>query len=220
MASTIVGLTPGVGANVGFDQVTLPDGTTSAKVQAIKLVVGGESDAIGWVSGREVDGTTDEATFYVEQRGHHFEFTPTITVTAGAYVDGDNIGGLISVTTANKASGGGVRIDSVTIIDKENTPIKPEMDVLFLKDSISAPTDADPFDPSDTDLAKARHVFRVLDTDYSEFANNAVASLSPVGGLIIPALTATTLYVVLIARAGFTFTGTDNLAMTICGTKL
>lgn len=217
MASTTIAVTPGSGDAVTFDGVTLPDGSTTGKAQGVKVLVGGEGDALGWQGGREVDGTTDEAAAWVEQRPHVAETSSTPTISTSAYTAGDAVGSVISITSAAKATGGGVRIDSVTVIDKDAE--SPEFDLLFFSDSIAAVTDNVAFDPSDADLAKCRGGVQILSTDWSVLTDNAVASLIDVNHTI-PVLVGTTLYMVVVIRSADTFTSTSDLTFVVGYTKL
>lgn len=216
MASTTVAVTPGTGADVGFDDVTMPDGSTAASVQAVKQAVGGEGEA-SWVSGRLVDGETDEAAAFVEQRGDVAEAIITPTLTALTYTAGEAMGAVWSISNAAKAAGGGVRIDSLFVIDLDSE--SADLDVMLFRDSIAAVTDSAVFDPSDADLAKFRGSVSIAAADWKVLNDNAAASKANIG-LVIPSLVGTTLYGVLVSRSGDTYTGTGDVTIVVGFTRL
>lgn len=216
MATTTVEVTPGVGAEILFDSVTGP-GSVIGLSQIIKILAGGDGDALGYLGGALVDGTTDEVAVYTRERPDVREYTATLAIDTTAYAAGDQFGELQTITNAAKATGGGLRIDGVTVVDRDGE--SPEFDILFFNDSIGASTDNSPFDPSDADLLKYRGGVSVLASDWSLFADNAVCNLADVG-VTIPTLVGTSLYAVLVIRTADTFTASTDIFIQIAYTRL
>lgn len=217
MTTGTIDVTPGAGEQILFDKGVTGPGAAQGDLQIIKLALGGDNAYEGYQGGRSVDGTTDVASAWVENRPDVDEYTVTLTIDTSAYIAGDLFGELQTITGAAKAVGGGVRIDGITVVD--NDAEAPEFDILFFNDSITAGSDNSPFDPSDADLIKFRGGVSILSADWSTFTDNAVAYL-PNLNMIIPALVSADLYFVLVIRTGDTFTAATDIFVQVAYTRL
>jgi hypothetical protein len=217
MAAGSISVTPGIGDEVAFDKGLSLPGAVFADAQLVKKAVGGDGDFLGYQSGRSVDGTTDEAASFTEDRPDVYEFTSTLTIDTAAYSTGDQIGGLLTITDAAKATGGGVRVDHVTIIDQDAEA--PLLDIVFFNDSITAPGNNVAFDLSDTDILKSRGVVPIATGDWTSFVDNAIVCKRDLN-LVIPALIATSLYAILVIRTADTFTAATDISVAIAYTRL
>lgn len=218
MAASSIAVTPGSGAIVGFDDATLPGGGGATSQQVIKIVGGGSSDAEGYVSGRTVDGETDEIAIFVEQRPDLIRHVSSFATSASPdYAAGDSIGAGGTITSAAKATGGGLVINNLSFVNDAAQNF--ELDVIFFRDSITAPTDNVAWAPSEVDLLKICGGITVLDTDWRSYGTRSVAALNDIN-LVIPSLVATTLSYVVIAQGAFNFAGTSDLTMIVSATRV
>lgn len=217
MTTGTIDVTPGTGEQILFDKGVTGPGAAVGDLQIIKLGLGGDNAYEGYQSGRAVDGTTDEAAAWVEDRPDVDEFTTTLSIDTSLYAAGDLFGELQQITGASKAVGGGVRIDGITVVDKDSEA--PEFDILFFNDSITAGTDNAVFAPSDADLIKFRAGVSILAADWSTFSTNSVAYL-PNLGMVVPELVSADLYFVVVIRSGETFTAATDIFIQVAYTRL
>ena len=134
--------------------------------------------------------------------------TPVISLTA--YVTGDNIGGLMTLTEAVKHPGHGGSIRSVSLIDK--LAISAAIDVLVFdkNPSNSSFTDNDAAVVSDLDVVNLVAVFPL--STYVTLAGNSVASADTRDVPFI-VFGGQSLFAAMIIRAGATFTTADALQL-------
>ncbi len=218
MATGTIDVTPGSGEQIAFDKgVTLP-GSVQGDLQLIKQVMGGDNDYTGYHSGRLVDGTTDESAAFVQERPELGRHASSLSVdTTPDYSSGDAITTGGSITTAVRATGGGLRIDGLIVVD--GAAQAQPLDIVFFRDSISAPTNNSAFAPSLADLQKACGGISVLAADYATYGTRSLVSLTDVG-LVIPSLVATTLYYQVIAKGTINFAASTDLMIIVHYTKL
>ena len=141
--------------------------------------------------------------------------TPVISLTA--YVTGDNIGGLMTLTEAVKHPGHGGSIRSVSLIDK--LAISALIDVLVFdkNPSNSIFTDNAAAVVSDLDVVNLVSVFQLV--NWVTLAGNSVVSLNTVitgrEGPSVPFIVfgGQSLFAAMIIRAGATYTTTDALKL-------
>lgn len=133
-----------------------------------------------------------------------FNVASAITTSGAGYILGDCIGGIISLTTVNYASGRPVKLKSVCIKDKGGAA--PAMHIEFYK---STPTGGTYTDNSavvrgTTDSANRVGTVNVLAADYLTDITETTATFSGIDHQM--SVNATTLFVLLIAQASFTET--------------
>jgi hypothetical protein len=218
MSASSISVTPGSGAIVGVDDATLPGAAGATSQQVIKILGGGATDAEGYVSGRTVDGETDEIAIFVEQRPDLIRHASTFATSATPdYTAGDSIGAGGTISSAAKATGGGLIINNISFVNDAAQNF--ELDVVFFRDSITAPTDNTAWAPSEADLLKICGGITVLDTDWRSYGARSVAALNDID-LVIPSLVATTLSYVVIAQGAFNFASTSDLTMIVSATRI
>lgn len=135
----------------------------------------------------------------------------TPTITAGAYADGDNLGGLQTLTSAARTTGGLAILESIVITDKANQ--QAEMTILFFdSDPTGAGTDLDNNDPFaiTTALSKVIGHVDIVVGNYTEVDSKAVATLPGIN-LGLPASGSANLYAAAIVRGAPTFASTTDL---------
>lgn len=199
MADTVE-ITPGTGAVIGTDEVTI--GGTLQQVQRVKLVDGtdGGTDLLPGSAGRGLA---------VEPRARKVRLSVTPTISTSAYTAKDNVGGLMTFTGAARTSGGSCRIDAVQVVDQDRE--MADLDLVLFDRTITVPTDNAIFDPTDAELAYCVGWVPITGGHYADFNDNAVASVHPVG--IETVLNGTDLFGVLVARESITYTSTADLTV-------
>ena len=143
------------------------------------------------------------------------EITQTPTITAGAYTAGDALGGLLTFANAVRAAGRGAVITKIVITDKtaQGAQLAP-IDLVLFNQTFTPTADNAPFDPSNADLANSIGFIDIAATDYSDFANNAVAAKT--SGLRMPfpiVLVGTSLFGQMVVRDAPTYAATDDLTI-------
>lgn len=137
--------------------------------------------------------------------------TPTVSTTP-AYSAGDNIGGLISLTSAVRYAAGGGTITSVVISDKAKQ--SAAIDVVFFTANPGSTTFTDngALAVNAADLVSIVGVISV--TSWSAFSANSVGSAL---GQSLPFVLAsgTTLYAALVARGTPTYASTSDIQITV-----
>lgn len=160
------------------------------------------------------DGSTGQAiamlgTFEILTQRPFSSFAIPVLTTV-AHANGDAVGGVLvfeGVTTSETVLG--ITVDSVVIIDKAG--VEPDLDLVLFRNAVSAPTDADPFDPSALDIEYYLGHVPIRATDWTSFVANGGATVRDVG--LNTVLTGQDLYGVLVARETYTPTGTDDLTV-------
>ena len=103
---------------------------------------------------------------------HGITITQTPTITAGAYVAGDAVGGLLTFADAARLTGGGGVIKDVLIIDDAGVSVELE---LWLFDQIfTAIADNAAWAPTEADLENLVTVISTVDIDYFDASNHTV----------------------------------------------
>ena len=103
------------------------------------------------------------------------EIVQTPTITAGIYVAGDAVGGLLTFAQAASVYKGDGRIVKLVIIDDG---MQDAILNLMLFDRTFTPTaDQDAWAPSDADLQHCLGAIHVVAADYEDGADNSVATV-------------------------------------------
>jgi len=202
MAADTVEITPGTGAVVGTDEVTI--GGTPQHVQRVKLVDGTDG-------GTELLPGTAARGLSVDPRLKVVRLSATPTISTTAYAAKDAVGGLMTFSNAVRASGGVGRIEAVQIADKD-AELAP-LDLVLFDRSITAPTDNATFDPTDTEIGYCVAVVPIGGGHYADFNVNAVAHVGPIGVEFVA--NGTDLFGVLVSRGTPTYTSTSDLTVTL-----
>ncbi len=136
----------------------------------------------------------------------------TPTVTNGAYVTGNVVGGLLTLTSVVAAAGGQAIVQSVTAAFKSG--VVPALDVFLFNDNPnnSTFTDNAAVATNVLDLGKVRGTIHVSDFSLAAAATNSVGQAQQQGIPVV--LVGTSLYAVVVARSGFTATSTSDLIIT------
>lgn len=129
--------------------------------------------------------------------------TATTTVTAGAYTDGDQIGGSLDFPNAVRASGGAGVIHRVHALFRSNAALTG-IQVVFFDRAYTPAGDNNAWNPSDADMSNylgSIYLGDLINTDVAAvWTNNQVvapglANVPPAGKIEIPyVLAGTTLY--------------------------
>lgn len=218
MTASSIDVTPGSGAIIGVDDSTLPGAFSATSQQVIKLLGGGETDAIGYVSGRLIDGTSDEIAIFAELRPDLIRHESSITTSATPdYTAGDAIGTGGSISSAVKSTGGGLVINNIVLVNDAAQNF--ELDVVFFRDTVAATVDNAAWAPSESDLINVCGGVTVLDDDWRSYGGRSIAVLSDIN-LVIPSLVATTLYFAVVAQGAFNFASTSDLTMIVSATRV
>lgn len=218
MSASSIDVTPGSGASVGFDDATLPGAGSAKSLQVVKITTGGSGDADGYLTGRLVDGETDEIALAVEQRPDLIRHVSSFATSASPdYTAGDAIGTGGSITSAAKATGGGLIINNLSFVNDAAQNF--ELDVVFFRDSITATVDNTAWAPTEADLLKMCGGVTVKSSDWRSFGARSIAYLNDIDQ-VVPSLVATTLYYVVIAQGAFNFAGTTDLTMIVSATRV
>ncbi len=141
-------------------------------------------------------------------------FTQALTVTAGAYAANDNVGGKITLTSAARASGGTVRLNSITIADHDNQ--KAEMDFTFFNadPTSSTLTNDAAVSVHDDDANKVVGSFTISPAHYYDLGACAVGNIQDINKLMT-AVGSANLYCAVTTRGTPTFTATDHVNLII-----
>lgn len=195
-----VAITAGSGTSVATDDVG------GVHYQRFKLDVGGNGATI------PLEGDSTLAALPTNPRFKRVRVAVTPTISTSIYAAKDAVGGIMSFTSAVRASGGSGLLRQVTILDKGQQMAGLDL-VLFTATIAGTVTDNAAFDPTDADLANiVGHVTFTATTDYKDFNDNSVSSKT----VEIPFLcAATTLFGALVARGTPTYVSTSDLTVTL-----
>jgi hypothetical protein len=218
MTASSIDVTPGSGAEIGVDDATIPGGSSATSQQVIKVLGGGAGDAEGYLSGRTVDGESDEIALFTEQRPDLIRHASSFSTSATPdYTAGDAIGAGGTITSAAKVTGGGLIINNIVLVNDAAQNF--ELDIVFFRDSITAPTDNAAWAPTEADLLKVCGGITVLDSDWRSYGARSIAVLNDID-LVIPSLVATTLSYAVIAQGAFNFASTTDLTLIVSATRI
>lgn len=158
--------------------------------------------------------STNDASGAHVQRVHStleaIRITQTPTISTTIYAAKDAIGGLLTFANAARFTGGSGRVEVVTLYDRD--PERADIDLVLFDTTITAPTDNAVFDPTDTELLTCVGVVPIGSGNYSDFNDNAVATVTPSLHYV---LTGTSLFGVLVARGTPTYTATNDIVVSL-----
>lgn len=197
----------GVTANstvIATDNVT-PSGTTRAmQVQFVKIM-DGTNGGTNVVPGSSARGLS------VDPRPKRASVSATPTISTGAYVKKDAIGGRMTFAVTRSAAAGSVMLESVELLDKGQRMRDIDL-VLFTSTSLTV-TDSTLFNPSDANAATIKAIVSIGGGMYSDFSGNSVAHATP----YTPIVTASSnIYAALVARSTTAnYTSTTDIVVTL-----
>jgi len=219
-----VSITAGAGTSIGSDDIG------GVQYQRVKLTVGPDGTNTGDLAGRTVTSSlvatgATEVAAYVDPRVQRqiLTITPNISVSP-AYTTGDCLGGVQTVGSAARFSGGGGIITSITVLDKTQAQ-RAAFDLLLFNASITATTDNAAFAGTDADMAKLVGMISILAGDYNTafagtplnsiaFKPNSATATWPLS-MAIPYYCSggTNLYVQCVVRGTPTYASTSDLVI-------
>lgn len=134
---------------------------------------------------------------------------PAITVTAGAYHAGDNIGGILTLSDVASEAGRSTTLARITILDAANQ--KPQLEVLFFNANPADSTFTNNAAPviHANDEAKYCGSMTVYASDYLTVGAKAVACVAPANLRMVPS--GTDLYAVLLTPSTPIYVATTDL---------
>lgn len=194
-----VAITAGSGTTVATDDIS------GVHYQRMKLVD-------GTLDGTEAIGGSAARGLQVDPRLKvvRIAVTPTIS-SSPAYTAKDAIGGLMTFSNAVRASGGTCMIQSLQVVDKDNTPQDAIIDLVLFDRTLTAPTDNAIFAPTDAEAATCVGIIPI--TIWSDFSVNSIAFVNNIGLEVV--LNGTDLFAVAVARSTPTYSGTTDLVFTL-----
>ena len=141
---------------------------------------------------------------------HGITITQTPTITAGAYIAGDNVGGLLTFADAVRLAGGGGVIKDVLIIDDAGQDAELE---LWLFDQIFTPgADNAAWAPTEAELHNLITVISTVDINYIA---GGTPSVIPIEVARRYDCIGTDLFGRLVTRGTPTYVATDDLTVRI-----
>lgn len=148
-----------------------------------------------------------------EVGGNTIVIAPAITVTAGAYHAGDNIGGVLTLANASRATAIGTTLARVSVLDAANQ--KAQLEILFFSATPASSTFTNNAAPviHASDVGKYVGRCTVYASDYLTVGAKAVACIANIGLAMIPA--ATSLFYVILTPGAPTFAAVTDLAISM-----
>ena len=134
----------------------------------------------------------------------------TPTVTAGAYVANDAVGGLLTFTNAVRSSGGGGVVKDVIILDDAGQDV--EMELWLFNATFTAMADNAPWAPSEADLRK---LVAVATTGNGAWFAAGTPSAAVIEVSQRYDLTGTSMFGQLVTRGIPTFAATDDVTVIV-----
>lgn len=145
----------------------------------------------------------------IAQRRLRIAQTPTIS-SGSAYSAKDAVGGLLTFAAAARTGILSGVIEAVAVADK-GAQLKA-LDLVLFSASVATPSDNNPFDPTDAEIATCIGIVKIVAGDYSDFNDNSIAAVRPNLSYV---LAGTSMYGVLVARDTPTYTSTSDLTVTL-----
>jgi hypothetical protein len=200
-------IVPGTGpTNLGKAEDTgHVDGDTGVLILGVRNHSGSNAD--GDYSALSVSSTGDLHTI---SRRDTIRATASTTSSAATYTAGNQLGTLITLTSAARITGGAGVITGVRLIDSVGSI--GAVDVVFFDSTLTLATDNTAFAVSDTDALKCIGLVQLAGS-YS-FTNNRLAQAF---NLAVPYVCSggTSLFVGLVARGGTTFATASTLSLAV-----
>lgn len=176
------------------------------------------ADNVAITAGIGTTIATDERNSAHEQLvvagAHLLRSQQTPTINTSAYTSGDELGTLITITSAARYTGGGGYVRSITVLDKTQAQ-RAAMDCLFFTDTVSVAGNNNPFLPSDADMLKFIGLVAIATGDYNTAwagtpTNSAATKLLADFPFVCAA---TSLYALLVVRGTPTYTSTSDIVV-------
>lgn len=173
------------------------------------IVLAAGTNLIGKVG---IDQTTEGTTNRVRAGGTVARVSVTPVVTAGAYSVGDAVGGKMTFASAVRTGALSGILHAITVVDLGQQLASLEL-VLFDRD-FTAVADNAVFDPVDGEMSTCLGVVPISAGDYSNFNDNAIATVRGIG---LPILANTTsLFGQLVSRGTApTYVSTSDVIVTL-----
>lgn len=199
-----VDITPGSGATIGTDEVTI--GAVLQHVQRVKLVDGTEGGT-ALIPGSATGLSVDPRSKIIRT-----SITPTISITP-AYTAGDVLGGLQTISNAARTSGGSGQVLSICVLDKTQAQ-RASMDLLFFDRTVTVAADNAAVAMSDADMANCLGVVPIYSYN-TAWPGTPLNSISTNVAVNMPfVLDGTDLFVVAVVRTTPTYVATSDLIFT------
>lgn len=205
MADSIA-ITPGTGANVGIDPVTMPD-STSADLQVIKAALGKNTELTGYLGGRA--DANSEGIAYVDPRRLIVSPSVTPTISTSAYATGYALGPQLSFTSAARTAGGSLTVLKATLSDASDQ--SAGIDLVLFNAQPATSTDHTAYSLSSTDITKVAGVIPFAQS-YTSYGSTSVAVVSKLD-LPILLTSGTTLYGQLVVWGTPTYASTSAISV-------
>ena len=141
---------------------------------------------------------------------HGISISQTPVITAGAYVAGDAVGGLLTFANAGRASGGGGVIKDVLILDDAGQDVALEL--WLFNATFTAMADNAPWAPSEADLRKLQ---AIITTDDGAWFAAGTPSAAMVEVAQRYDVVGTSLFGQLVTRGTPTFVAVDDVSVII-----
>lgn len=215
-----VAITAGSGTSVATDDIG------GVQFQRQKLALGPDGTHTADAAGRVISGS--DGALYVDPRKKLLRIQVTPTITAGAYTNGDVLGGQLTFANAARYSGGSGRIKTITILDKTQAQRAP-MGLALFDRSVTVPADNAPFTISDADMANCLGVIDLpvglYNTAWPGTPANSIMTLpnntittTINNATVLPydyVLNGTDLFVAVILRSAPTYTSTSDIVISL-----
>jgi len=226
------------GSEAQIDVITVPAPLNvvggGAEVTALRVTMANDSTGVVSVDDNAGSLTIDQATHDNLQANANIQvgdadvsttnpvpiaeipktFTQVLTVTAGLYAVNDNVGGKITLTSAARASGGTVRLNSITIADHDKQ--EAEMDITFFNadPTLSTLTNDAAVSVHDDDANKVVGSFTISPAHYYDLGACSVGNIQDINKLMT-AVGSANLFCAVTTRGTPTFTATNHVNIII-----
>jgi len=168
---------------------------------------------LGWVNSGTIDSSGAGNTGHIGQvGGEGITIAQTPTVTAGAYIADDAVGGLLTFANAGRVAGFGGVIKNMLIIDDAQQDV--DLELWLFNQAFTPIADNATWAPSEADLENLVAVISTADGNWFDSSNQGVCDVEASKRYdLIP--TGTSLFGQLVTRGTPTFVATDDLTVKI-----
>lgn len=163
------------------------------------------------VSGTLTVDATGQGDVPVKADGITISQTPTIT--AGAYSEGDAVGGKLTFANAAKVSGGGGMLSTVIIVDDAGQDV--ELELWLFNQDFTSMSDNAAWAPSEADLENLVGVISTEDSAQGWLAAGTPSAVTINEMMRYDCVGSTSLYGQLVTRGTPTFVATDDVTVKI-----
>lgn len=137
----------------------------------------------------------------------------TPTINTAAYTAGDELGTLMTITSAARYTGGGGMVRSITVLDKTQAQ-RAALDILFFSASITVAGNNNPFLPSDADMLNFVGLVAIATGDYNTaWAGTPTNSVATKLVEMPYTVAATSLFALAVTRGTPTYTSTSDIVI-------